>query len=45
MEKEVINKVEDIVDTRVQEALSKINDRIDEVLQTQKDSNALVLEK
>jgi len=44
-EKEVVNKVENIIDTKVQEVLSKINDRIDEVLQAQKDSTALVLEK
>jgi hypothetical protein len=44
-EKEVVNKVENIIDTKVQEALSKINDRIDEVLQAQKNSTALVLEK
>jgi hypothetical protein len=44
-EKEVINKVENVIDKKVQEVLSKINDRIDEVLQAQKDSTALVLEK
>ncbi len=44
-EKEVVNKVENIIDTKVQEVLSKINDRIDEVLQAQKNSTALILEK
>ncbi len=44
-EKEVINKVENIIDTKAQEVLSKINDRIDEVLQAQKNSTALILEK
>lgn len=44
-EKEVINKVENVIDKKVQEVLSKINDRIDEVLQAQKNSTALVLEK
>jgi hypothetical protein len=44
-EKEVVNKVENIIDTKVQEVLSKINDRIDEVLQAQKNSTAMILEK
>ena len=44
-EKEVVNKVENIIDTKVQEVLSKINDRIDEVLLAQKNSTALVSEE
>ena len=41
-EKEGVNKVENVVDAKVQEALSKINYRIDEVIQVQKNSTALV---
>ena len=44
-EREVINKVENVVDTRIQEVLSKINGRIDEVLLVQKKSSVLILEK
>ncbi len=44
-EKNVINKVENVVDIRIQEVLNKINDRIDEVLQVQKKSSVLILEK
>ncbi len=45
MEKEVINKLENIIDTKIQETLNKMNDRARTELQTEKDTTASVLEK
>jgi len=44
-EKEVANKIENVIDTKVQGALNKMNDRIGVALHTQKSSTASVLEK
>ncbi|MEK6766693.1 MAG: hypothetical protein AABY49_10780 [Planctomycetota bacterium] len=44
-EKDVVNKVKNVIDAKVQEALIKGNDRVSEALQTQRNSTALVLEK
>ena len=44
-EKEVVSKIETAIDTKVQEALNKMNDRVSEALQTQKITTASVLEK
>jgi hypothetical protein len=44
-EKEVVNKIKNVIDAKVQEALIKGNDRVSEALQTQRNSTALVLEK
>jgi hypothetical protein len=44
-EKEVANKIENVIDTKVQDALNKMNDRIGVALHTQKSSTASVLEK
>ena len=38
VEKEVLNKIEDVIDVKVREALNRINDRISEVLGTQRSS-------
>ncbi len=39
VEKEVLSKIENIIDVKIQEASNKINDRIAEVLRTQRNSN------
>lgn len=44
-EKDVVNKVKNVINAKVQEALIKGNDRVSEALQTQRNSTALVLEK
>lgn len=44
-EKDVVNKVKNVIDAKVQEALIKGNDRVSEALQTQRNSTALILEK
>lgn len=43
-EKEVVNKIKNVIDAKVQEALIKGNDRVSEALQTQRNSTASVLE-
>ena len=44
-EKEVINKIENVIDAKVQEALSEMNGRVSTALHTQKNTTASVLEK
>ena len=38
VEKEVLNKIEDVIDAKIQEASNKINDRISEAVRTQMNS-------
>jgi hypothetical protein len=44
-EKDVVNKVKNVIEAKVQEALIKSNDRVSKALQTQRNSTAAVLEK
>ena len=44
-EKEVINKIENVIDAKVQEALGEMNSRVSTALHTQKNTTASVLEK
>ena len=45
VEKSVLNKIEDVIDGKIQEASNKINDRITEVLRTQGNSITSVSEE
>ena len=45
VEKSVLNKIEDVIDVKIQEASNKINDRITEVLRTQGNSITSVSEE
>jgi len=44
-EKKVVNKIENLIDSKIQEALNKMNDRINATLQAQERSTDSVLEK